>query len=175
MPAIDLLGYSAALAVLAAFCMSSIVPLRIVAVLSNVLFASYGLLAHLYPVFLLHAILLPVNLWKLAGLTYCFGINVQSLTAHFCLRDSFRIKEHLMPTSRDLERPIIDRYPSKKRRLHEPKVSHIQMDSGRPAYTLHVDARTSHFLWMHLAPSLRSYGEHQTVACYAERTSVPLN
>ena len=66
MSVIDVLGYSAALAVLAAFCMSSIIPLRILAVLSNVLFASYGLLAHLYPVFLLHAILLPINLLKLA-------------------------------------------------------------------------------------------------------------
>jgi uncharacterized membrane protein YagU involved in acid resistance len=66
MSAIDLLGYSAALAVLAAFCMSSIVSLRIVAVLSNMLFASYGLLAHLYPIFLLHSILLPINLLKLA-------------------------------------------------------------------------------------------------------------
>ena len=54
---IDIVGYSAALAVLAAFCMSSIVPLRIVAILSNVLFALYGLSAHLYPVFLLHSIL----------------------------------------------------------------------------------------------------------------------
>src|SRR6202043_1882301 len=66
MSAIDLLGYSAALAVLAAFCMSSIVSLRIVAVLSNTLFASYGLLAHLYPIFVLHSILLPINLLKLA-------------------------------------------------------------------------------------------------------------
>ena len=66
MSATDLLGYSAGLAVLAAFCMSSIVPLRIVAILSNVLFVSYGLLVHLYPVFLLHAILLPINLLKLA-------------------------------------------------------------------------------------------------------------
>ena len=66
MSAIDLLGYSAALAVLAAFCMSSIVSLRIVAVLSNMLFASYGLLAHLYPLFVLHSILLPINLLKLA-------------------------------------------------------------------------------------------------------------
>ena len=66
MSVIDLLGYSAGLAVLAAFCMSSIVPLRIVAILSNVLFVSYGLMAHLYPIFLLHAILLPINLLKLA-------------------------------------------------------------------------------------------------------------
>jgi hypothetical protein len=33
-----------------AFCMSSSVPLRIVAILSNVLFALYGLSAHLYSV-----------------------------------------------------------------------------------------------------------------------------
>jgi hypothetical protein len=65
MSVIDLLGYSAGLAVLAAFCMTSIVPLRVVAILSNVLLLSYGLLAHLYPVFLLHAILLPINLLKL--------------------------------------------------------------------------------------------------------------
>src|ERR1700716_1730008 len=62
---VDIVGYSAALAVLAAFCMSSIVPLRIVAILSNVLFALYGLSAHLYPVFLLHSILLPINIFKL--------------------------------------------------------------------------------------------------------------
>jgi hypothetical protein len=65
---IDAVGYAAALAVLASFCMSTIVPLRILAVFSNVLFASYGLLAHLYSVFLLHAILLPINLLKLAQL-----------------------------------------------------------------------------------------------------------
>ena len=65
---IDILGYSAALAVLAAFCTSSIVPLRIVAILSNVLFALYGLAAHLYPVFLLHSILLPINMFKLTHL-----------------------------------------------------------------------------------------------------------
>ena len=65
---IDIVGYSAALAVLAAFCMSSIVPLRIVAILSNVLFALYGLSAHLYPVFLLHSILLPINVLKLTHL-----------------------------------------------------------------------------------------------------------
>src|SRR5580704_3853179 len=65
---VDIVGYSAALAVLAAFCMSSIVPLRIVAILSNVLFALCGLSAHLYPVFLLHSILLPINVFKLTHL-----------------------------------------------------------------------------------------------------------
>jgi CRP/FNR family cyclic AMP-dependent transcriptional regulator len=64
-PFTDVVGYSAAFAVLVAFCMSAIVPLRIDAIMSNVLFASYGLLAHLYPVVVLHAILLPINLLKL--------------------------------------------------------------------------------------------------------------
>jgi hypothetical protein len=68
MSLIDIVGYLAALVVLAAFCMSSIVPLRIVAILSNVLFAVYGLLAHLYPIFLLHSILLPINVLKLTHL-----------------------------------------------------------------------------------------------------------
>ena len=63
---IDIVGYAAALAVLGSFCMSTIVPLRILAVVSNVLFGLYGVLAHLYPVFFLHSILLPINLFKLA-------------------------------------------------------------------------------------------------------------
>jgi hypothetical protein len=45
--------------------MTTIVPLRAFAVASNRLFGIYGLLAHLYPVVLLHVILLPINLLKL--------------------------------------------------------------------------------------------------------------
>ena len=66
MPWTDIVGFLAAAAVLGSFCMSTIVPLRVLAVLSNVLFAFYGILAHLWPVFLLHALLLPINLFKLA-------------------------------------------------------------------------------------------------------------
>jgi|SRR5581483_7874817 len=58
---IDLLGYVASASVLITFCMSTMVPLRIVAIGSNVLFASYGAAAHIYPVLILHTILLPVN------------------------------------------------------------------------------------------------------------------
>ena len=67
---IDGVGYAAALAVLGSFCMSTIVSLRILAIISNVLFALYGVLAHLYPVFLLHSILLPVNVFKLARMKW---------------------------------------------------------------------------------------------------------
>src|SRR5258708_3081795 len=64
---IDVTGYAAALAVLVAFCMTGLIPLRVLAIVSNILFAAYGILAHLYPVFLLHMVLLPINLGKLAG------------------------------------------------------------------------------------------------------------
>ncbi len=62
---IDLLGYAASASVLITFCMSTMVPLRTVAICSNVLFASYGALAHIYPVLILHTILLPVNAVRL--------------------------------------------------------------------------------------------------------------
>ena len=61
----DLIGFAAALAVLASFCMTTIVSLRSVAVASNVLFMCYGMLGHLYPVFFLNITLLPINLIKL--------------------------------------------------------------------------------------------------------------
>ena len=62
---IDLLGYAASAAVLATFCMSTMIPLRILGLISNVLFCSYGYLDHLYPVLILHGILFPVNLVRL--------------------------------------------------------------------------------------------------------------
>jgi hypothetical protein len=62
---IDLIGFSASLAVLATFCMGTMVSLRAVAILSNALFMAYGIGQHLYPVLLLHAVLLPINVLKI--------------------------------------------------------------------------------------------------------------
>ena len=62
---VDILGYAASAAVLATFCMSTMIPLRILALGSNVLFMAYGYVDHLYPVFILHAILFPVNALRL--------------------------------------------------------------------------------------------------------------
>ena len=62
---LDLLGFTAAAAVLAGFCMNSIRHLRLAALASNVLFVIYGLFAHVYPVVILHIILVPINLQKL--------------------------------------------------------------------------------------------------------------
>ena len=65
---IDVLGFVAALSVLASFCMTTILALRSFALLSNVLFLVYGLLSQVYPVFFLHLVLLPVNIAKLRRL-----------------------------------------------------------------------------------------------------------
>jgi hypothetical protein len=62
---LDLLGFAAAVAVLAGFCMNSIRNLRTAALASNVLFVLYGVFAHVYPVVILHLILAPINLQKL--------------------------------------------------------------------------------------------------------------
>jgi hypothetical protein len=65
----DLLGYLASAAVLATFTMNAMVWLRLLAILSNVLFIAYGTLAHLPPVLGLHAVLLPLNVLRLLQMT----------------------------------------------------------------------------------------------------------
>ena len=62
----EALGYAASLAVLATFLMQSMGSLRLVAILSNLLFVSYGYFGHILPVLLLHSALLPVNIARLA-------------------------------------------------------------------------------------------------------------
>jgi CRP/FNR family cyclic AMP-dependent transcriptional regulator len=59
------LGYIAAAFVFATFSMKTMVPLRVVAISSNILFIAYGYLHPAYPVLLLHVLLLPLNFWRL--------------------------------------------------------------------------------------------------------------
>jgi hypothetical protein len=61
----DLLGYAAAGLVLLTFSVRSIAALRSVAIASNLMFIAYAALAHLLPVLILHALLLPLNVWRL--------------------------------------------------------------------------------------------------------------
>jgi hypothetical protein len=68
---INVLGYAASSAVLATFLMRTMLPLRVVAILSNVLFVTYGYLAHIEPVLFLHVALLPINLARLVTLRDC--------------------------------------------------------------------------------------------------------
>ena len=61
----DLLGYSAAALVLVTFLAQQITTLRAIAIASNVMFIAYASLAWLPPVLVLHALLLPINAWRL--------------------------------------------------------------------------------------------------------------
>jgi hypothetical protein len=66
MQSVDVLGYAASLLVVVTFYMKDMVPLRAAALASNVLFLSYGLSLTLGPVALLHAALIPINIWRLS-------------------------------------------------------------------------------------------------------------
>jgi hypothetical protein len=61
----DSAGYIASALVVAAFSMKDILSLRSMAILSNLAFLIYGLGLNLGPVWLLHAILLPLNSFRL--------------------------------------------------------------------------------------------------------------
>ena len=65
MTTIDGLGYVASSLVLATFTARSMVALRALAIGSNLAFIAYSLSAALWPILLLHSIMLPLNLMRL--------------------------------------------------------------------------------------------------------------
>lgn len=66
----DIAGYTASALVLVTFIMTSMRPLRFVAVFSNVAFLYYAFLTDTRPILLLHGILLPINIYRLAQLEW---------------------------------------------------------------------------------------------------------
>ena len=58
-------GYLASLLVLATFSVRAMVPLRWLAIASNMAFIGYAALAGIGPVLALHAVLLPLNAYRL--------------------------------------------------------------------------------------------------------------
>lgn len=75
----DASGYIASALVLLTFCMTSMRPLRMVAIASNVAFIAYAMTAHLYPVLLLHSILLPLNVTRLLQIELGRGFLIARL------------------------------------------------------------------------------------------------
>jgi hypothetical protein len=65
----SMMGYAASAAVLGTFLMRNMVPLRLLAILSNVLFVAYGYTEQIYPVLCLHVVLLPINFQRLLSST----------------------------------------------------------------------------------------------------------
>jgi hypothetical protein len=62
----ELLGYAAALLVLLTFSMKTMVPLRVAGIFSNLFFIAYAYQTDAHPILILHAILLPLNVMRLA-------------------------------------------------------------------------------------------------------------
>ena len=61
----EMIGYLAAGLVFLTFYMKTMIPLRIVGLCSNVAFIAYAILDGLYPVLILHVILLPLKAFRL--------------------------------------------------------------------------------------------------------------
>ena len=59
------IGYLAASLVFATFCTKRMVQLRALAIASNIAFISYGYLGKLWPILILHAAMLPLNIHRL--------------------------------------------------------------------------------------------------------------
>ncbi len=62
---IEIIGYIACCLVLATFYVKRILTLRLIAICSNVAFILYALGSNLYPIFILHSLLLPLNLYRI--------------------------------------------------------------------------------------------------------------
>ena len=65
---VELLGWAAAAFTLLAFSMRTMLPLRMAAIASNLFFIGYGAFGGLTPVLVLHVLLLPFNVLRLAEL-----------------------------------------------------------------------------------------------------------
>jgi CRP-like cAMP-binding protein len=89
-------GYFASALVLGTFLTRTMMPLRCIALGSNVAFITYGTMLHLYPVLVLHCVLLPVNAWRLRE------IFQLSKSVHETVDDAAKIFNALVPFAKTI-------------------------------------------------------------------------
>lgn len=77
----EIFGYIASVLVFATFYMRTMLPLRIVAVASNLAFITYAAIDGLTPILILHSALLPLNLLRLMQIRE-LGAQVERAAAH---------------------------------------------------------------------------------------------
>lgn len=63
--ALEIVGYLGSLFSIATYAMRTMVALRILAICSNLFSAAYGFMMDIYPMLILHVIVLPLNVWRL--------------------------------------------------------------------------------------------------------------
>jgi hypothetical protein len=73
MTAGEFAAWVASLLTFTTFYMKTMVPLRVVGILSNVAFLAFALIEHLVPVIILHGTLLPLNIFRLRELMKLVG------------------------------------------------------------------------------------------------------
>jgi CRP/FNR family transcriptional regulator, cyclic AMP receptor protein len=81
----EFVGSLASLLTFTTFYMKTMVPLRVVGIVSNVAFLTYALIEHLIPVIILHGTLLPLNLFRLRELLKLVGETRQASTGDLSL------------------------------------------------------------------------------------------
>ena len=65
MTTLEVLGYLGGVLVFSTFYLKTMIPLRLVAIASNIVYIAYSALAGLLPILVLHTLLLPLNIWRL--------------------------------------------------------------------------------------------------------------
>ncbi|MES2535747.1 MAG: cyclic nucleotide-binding domain-containing protein [Pseudomonadota bacterium] len=70
---VDIVGWIAAALVLTSFYLKTMIPLRVAAIMSNIAFIVYGLLAGAIPILVLHSLLLPLNATRLIQMKILIG------------------------------------------------------------------------------------------------------
>ena len=73
---VDLAGYIASSLVFLTFYMKGMIPLRLVALCSNVAFLVYAGTLHLLPIVILHGALIPVNVHRLVTALRSEDVNL---------------------------------------------------------------------------------------------------
>ena len=82
-PWVEVAGYIASLLVFATFYMKTMVPLRITAISSNIAFIIYSFYGGLYPILILHSVLLPLNLIRTAQILRLRGLVERAAKGEF--------------------------------------------------------------------------------------------
>ncbi len=77
------IGYVASALVLSTFYMKTMIPLRYCAIASNVAFIAYGFFGEIYPVLVLHLLLLPLNVKRLLEIRQLIRDIKRASTAGF--------------------------------------------------------------------------------------------
>jgi hypothetical protein len=80
---LEAIGYVASVLVLCTFYMKTMLPLRMCAIASNLAFIAYGFFGDIYPVLVLHLVLLPLNIKRLQELRQLIRDIKRAATAGF--------------------------------------------------------------------------------------------